>query len=340
VLAAVRHLRIAAIAIASSTACGGSVGGAPAPASWCADHSTVTLGDGLPGDSGGVRFIGQDATYIYWFAENSSRWGIRRTPKAGGATETLATVAQWGGGVALSDESVFYGAPATTPSGYGLFVIPKSGGAPTLVADARAGALAVNATTIVYFDAITGVLMSVPKTGGTPAMVWTPPTRTTYLATLDDANAYVLDEPNVPPCALYRVPLQSGAPATRVFEGGYIRAVALREQSLYITSYDPNGLVVDITTMPSSGGATTTLASTATTAMGIQGTLLAFDATNLYTDDDQGGIVSLPLAGGTLTTTAARGGAQGIHALAVDDAAMYWGADAETGGGSLMRLCK
>jgi hypothetical protein len=128
--------------------------------------------------------------------------------------------------------------------------------------------------------------------------------------------------------ALRKVPLGGGATVTLASEPGCAFAIAVDATNLYwLDDTDCAGVQGTIKKLPLNGGAVTTLASSQAFPSHI-----AVDATNVYWTSccpysppgaacQDGGVMKVPIAGGTPTTLVAGGEAWGI---AVDATSLYW----------------
>ena len=131
--------------------------------------SRVSTTDGSVGaplflDTDGHRTLALDSTHLYWsYADVNGGFGLRRVARDGGATETLTTLPYFALGLAVDEHDLYFGlfAPA---SPRGLMRIPKTGGPPVVIVDARQGfsVLAMSATRIYANDP--GWLWSFDKT--------------------------------------------------------------------------------------------------------------------------------------------------------------------------------
>jgi hypothetical protein len=119
--------------------------------------------------------LATDGTALYWFSGATSTEGISHTnlmsvPVVGGNPTTLASPTAEGGvpergHILQVDSSTIYWA-AYSGEGHGIYRMPKSGGAPTLLAATSDVDSIVLDQTSVYWSDQSGAVMSVPKGGG------------------------------------------------------------------------------------------------------------------------------------------------------------------------------
>lgn len=64
-----------------------------------------------------ARSLAVDATHVYWMDYNEGVGNVKRVPKAGGATQTLATNQGTPGGLVLADGQLFWGAGTANSKG-------------------------------------------------------------------------------------------------------------------------------------------------------------------------------------------------------------------------------
>jgi hypothetical protein len=255
--------------------CGGSV-------------TTIASSPDAPGHFLDVAGLAVDAANLYWdtlsLGPSGPTYALNRTPQAGGATVTLATITTGAGGAVVSDgTTVFFASGAdcninfsSCPAGE-ILSVPVGGGAVTTLVmqqGAPISALALDASTV-YFatagqSAFTGSIAKVAMTGG----------------------------------AVTTLAAGVGSPQQ-----------LLRRGSTLVWRADTDGAVV---AMPVSGGAPTTLASGQLVAQ-----VIAADATTVFIGTVTGIIETVPLGGGalsTLTTTSLHA----PDALVADAMNLYW----------------
>jgi hypothetical protein len=221
-------------------------------------------------------------------------------------------------------------------------------------------------------DSVVGAVVKAPVGGGAARYIATNlSTADTEQIALDSAKLYVPVDGSI--LALPSDPASPivGASSSYVVADGKTNAVASDGKSLYWAQATPSvKSSISVVTASLAGGAATTLGTAsspawrnylavdtanvyvtpgaaliaevgvnggATTTMPIRAECLAIDATHIYfTDAGAGTVNKMPLHGGPIMVLADE--QLGPWRIAVDGAAVYWGADQN--GGSLMKVAK
>lgn len=204
--------------------------------------------------------------------------------------------------------------------------VPIAGGSPvalTTTNGSAESAIAVDATNV-YYVAVGGTLMKVPLDGATAATALAPvivyQSQQSLGMGVDATSVYVLgaNGGNGPASAVLKVPIDGGAVTPLGTDNLGIGMVMNATSIFWMYTYTGQ-----ILTVPTSGGATTTLVSAAEPPGQFTGTGIAMDATSVYwVDAGAGAVMKVPIGGGTPTVLAS-GGAM-ADGMAVDATNVYW----------------
>lgn len=273
----------------------------------------------------GVFHILLDDTNVYWVDSGTParQRRILSTPKSGGPSTTLVTFASIGAGpadFAIDDTSLYYFGPADDASS-ALYRVSKSGGVAEVIANGVSGwTLLADASALYWTDAGAGGILTMPKAGGTPRML-APRAFGVHAFVQDAERLYWVDGSG----QIFSLPKIGGSPTLLARAPGLF-VFAAEGSNLYWT----DGAVY---AMAKTGGVPRVLASTH-----VFGTVLAVDATGVYTDLDDHMTIVHVLGGDAYVKTAAAGSVRGVGSLAVEPGAIFWGSNGELGG-ELMRVC-
>jgi predicted small lipoprotein YifL len=298
-------------AIPAST-CAATVAGAP-----------VTVSSVPLRATGSGTALAVDATSVYWIDDD----GVLSAPLGGGTATLLTMTSVASPSLAVQDGVVYFGAD----DGASIQSVPTSGGvASTVVQGAEVmRALAVQDGRLFWLgmpDRYYGslALAAAPVAGGTP----------TSLAgdaeglAVDATGAYAAVQPPQGDAAIVRWPI-AGGPATTLatlaeHDGaeptpGHVASLALANGNVYGLWLDQvTPPTASLVTVPTTGGAPSTLASLGTGAAG-----LAVDACHAYVATGAS-LLRGPLAGGTPTTLYAAAAGETVGPVALDEASVYW----------------
>jgi len=212
--------------------------------------------------------------------------------------------------------------------------VPIAGGPVTTLAfgQSRSYGIAIDANSVYWTNYVSpgGTVMKCPLAGGSPTTLAAAEGQPAGI-TVDGARVYWADYGSG---AIVSTPLGGGALTTIVLDPGGPDSIAVDGTSVYWDDTGDAGMgVADNTALmkaPLSGGGTvTTLASVAGPATMGGVDLLALDSTDVYWSSRAfggfggvfGGVLRIPLSGGTTTTLASNAAPLGI---AIDSARVYW----------------
>ena len=248
-------------------------------------------------ESGGIAVQGTNVYWVSSYPEDSNAGPdgtgyLLTVPSAGGAVTTLGTAA--GPHAVAADATNVYWTtdnddPNATTAGGLLRMTPRAGGATTTIATGlqmEVNRVALGPTGVYWLS--TGglsagtILMQTPLGGGTAATIFSPPEG-------DQIQDFVVDATN-----LYWAELNSSVGKSAV-------------------------VTVDIMKMPLAGGTPATLASGQPCNWSTPCTAVVVGSSSVFWSDD-GGVESVPIAGGAATTLVPR---QSVKPVAVDSGFVY-----------------
>jgi hypothetical protein len=258
--------------------------------------------------------IAVNGTDVYWTNLGSGAYGsVVRVATSGGSAVTLAAGRDGPRTIALDSTYLFW---HEAPMG-GVFRLGLGGGSPTTLSTALAINLALDATSVYWVEGLSSGVVKLPKAGGTPTTLASWQTLTGAIA-VDSTAVFLSSAGGVTMVSA------DGGPRT-VFAAGQdapFPIIAAGNNVGWLTY-----LSAAIVAKPVAGGATTTLATGATSA---GGSALALDSSYAYWTTSgsgtlgvaDGAVLKAPLSGGAVTTLA--GGEDGPNAIAVDSTSVYW----------------
>ncbi len=256
----------------------------------CSGTCTAGRCDLLLGTGGLLTGIAVDAENLYW-TEDYFDGDVMKLPLDGGVVSTVAK-SPYAGFLAV-DLSNLYWVTSTT-----VVQAPLDGGTPvTLLATGQSQAygIAVDSqnvywTTLGASGSSDGSVMSVPIGGGTATQDSSPPSPMSFAGIVVNAtNVYWGSSTG----EIMTAPLDGGAPTTLASGQGPPSAIALDAANLYWNAQN------SIVKLSLDGGPPVTLAT------GTGGISIALDSSNVYYPNGNGNaLVSVPIAGGALTTVA------------------------------------
>lgn len=257
--------------------------------------------------------IAHDATNVYW--GDNDKNAILKSPLDGGAVTTLASGTYNIQALAADGTNVYW------TDGSSVSSVPAGGGAATQLGQGSslsvygAAHMAQDANNVYWTSSapvdgtVSGVIVSVPKGGGTVSTLVSEPDGWRALA-VDATNIYWT---NLSLGTVEKAPLTGGTPTTLASGQVQPSGIALYAGTLYWK--DSGGGIVSV---PTTGGTPTTLA---VAYVGISGDVAA-DSTSVYWVDSTH-LMKLPLSGGT-PTTLATGWYNQDFGLTVGSANAYW----------------
>jgi hypothetical protein len=291
--------------------------------------STTTLG----GDSWGSFDLILGKTTLYWAEYTNGEPYLLSVPAAGGATATLASVADSPAdllaspGLATDTSQVFWANTSGSPDGGFIESVPTSGGSPVTIASGLSypAGMATDGTNVYFMSSspcanvtCTGYILSVPVSGGTVstlasnlgAGVWIfSAYGQLYWTTLDGR--------------VLTVPTSGGTPRQLAYEVTSGVAVVADREAAYWTNSAGN-----VMRLPLDGGTGTVLAFGQTPGPG-----LAVDETSVYwvnfntginsADGGTAGLMKVAIDGGPVTAIPVPGQRATFQGLAIDDTSLY-----------------
>lgn len=267
---------------------------------------------------------------VYWTTragKGDSEGVVSKVSRCGGTVTTLASGLYGPSALAVDGVRVFFGTIGGTVKG-ALQMVPASGGSVTTIATGAiySGAITTDASNVYWTSESTmfGVYTA-PSNGGTPTPIG--PDQIFNFIAVDATRVFLSQPASIPANSkMLSMPLSGGALSVLVSSDVVFPGVmVIDDASVYCVVGASN-----LTRVPKSGGATTTLAHAE-----ING--LAVDATNVYwaqgdaTTGTPGAIKRVPKAGGAVVELSKTNGT----AIAIDETYVYW-----LNGGKVYRLPK
>lgn len=253
--------------------------------------------------------VAVDDSYVYWI--EASGKVLKRVSKSGDSPITLATTLSSFGQMVLNGDYLYY-----LDSGTQVQKLLKSGGTPTPLATGSSFYDGITVQNNTVFWGASGVIYSVPITGGSITSVATSPTSLQDIASIRVTNNVVYWSQTFYPGSLFAQPI--GGSRTTLSSGVNVEpGLVIQDGFAYFAGSE------SIYRVPVDGGARQTLASGRNDAYN-----LALDTTNIYWVEagnpigTNGSVMQMPLAGGAIITLAANL-AQPV-AIAMDSTNVYW----------------
>jgi hypothetical protein len=265
--------------------------------------------------------------FVYWtdygvFDANANdlNAAIRRVPTNGGAVETIVTGLRRPIAIAVSQGYAYWVRECETIFGCtdgAVNRVPIAGGSiePLVTNQPGPARIAVDSANVYWTNtgnmSTTGTVMKLPLSGGTPQMVASG--MIPFSLVIDANNLYWSDLGDY---SVRMLPITGGTPTVLASQQPYARSIAINSSAMFIVNAGAQGFVAKA---PLDG-------SGATTLVPLQHCLgLTVDEQNVYFGrslSPSGGILRVPVVGGTPTMIAASSG--GAGPLASDDTSVYW----------------
>jgi hypothetical protein len=297
---------------------GGSAAGGSAPVG-CEDAMTLAQGQDLPHN------IALDETHVYWTTDGLTT-SIERTPKCGGAIETLyegEDFVDLAGAIAVDGERVYW-VGGLGNGDWGVRSIPKTGGEITPLAQGfdEVGGIAIDEDHVYFVsDCVAGTcIQRVSKSGG-PVTTIAGEQPVVVDVAVDATHVYWISYPAIG--QLWRAPKAGGAAEMLTWMQESPEALVLDDEHVYITTVK-DSVTVHIVVVPKTGAPEPTVL-TSNVHGAPQG--IAVDGTHVYYAvspalEGKGAVFAVPKAGGE--PAALTGIQTSPFALAIDDDAVYF----------------